>query len=156
MGVVIVVDDVGHPLAELRQVLHVLFDPILSHIIGSWLGPQEPVIADVLLGEAVPVVTTNDRIGKVEVLDYGLQFAFVFLGDLPAKDHGDLLGLTDGSIHVQQTFREFIHGGTSEEDQIVAVLYLREEQTVLTADLSSFLRGEEGSERRQPLLPALQ
>ena len=104
----------------------------------------------------MPVVTTNDRIGKVEVFDYGLQFAFVFLGDLPAKDHGDLLGLADGPIHVQQAFREFVHGGTAEEDQIVAVLHLREEQSMLTADLSSFLRGEEGRECRQPLLPALQ
>jgi hypothetical protein len=49
LGVVIVVDDVGHPPAELRQVLHILIDPIISHIIGSRLGPQEPVIADVLL-----------------------------------------------------------------------------------------------------------
>src|SRR5712692_5387430 len=59
-------------------------------------------------------------------------------------------------FNIQQALREFIHGGAPEEDQIVAVLHLREEQPVLAAGLMTFLGGEEGSAGRQPLLPALQ
>ena len=68
------------------------------------------------------------------------------LGDLAAKDHGDLLGLADRPIGIQQALSELIHGGAPEEDQIVAVLHLRKEQPVLAADLVTFPGGEEGSE----------
>jgi len=98
-----------------------------------------------LLGETVTVVTPHDWVGKIEVFDRGLKFTLVLLGDLPAKDHGDLLGLADRPIHIQQALREFIHGGAPEEDRIVAVLHLREEQPVLAAGVMTFLGGEEGS-----------
>ena len=156
LSVVIVVDDIGHPLAELRQVLYTLVDSVVSHVIGGRLGSQQPVVTDILFGKTVSIVTTNDRVGKIEVLDDGLQLALIFLRHLPAEDHGDLLRLADGPIPIQQALSEFVHSGASEKDQIVTVLYLREEQAVMTAGLSWFLGGEEGSERRQPLVPALQ
>src|SRR6516165_6754135 len=42
------------------------------------------------------------------------------------------------------------------EDQVIAVLHLREEQTMLAARLPAFLVGDERSERGQPLLAALE
>src|SRR5579859_3333209 len=42
------------------------------------------------------------------------------------------------------------------EDQVVAILYLREEQTVLTTNLLAFPVGNERSECSQPLLAASQ
>ena len=39
------------------------------------------------------VVSTNDGIGQLEVLDDGLKLSLVELGDLTAEDGGDLAGL---------------------------------------------------------------
>jgi len=77
-------------------------------------------------------------------------------GHFPAKDESNLLRLSDGSVHVQQALGELIDGGAAEEDQVVAKLDLRKEEPVLTAGLTSFLRGEEKSQRCQPLLSAAQ
>ena len=38
-------------------------DGVVVDIIGGRLGPQEEVIADVLLDEAMAIVATNDRVG---------------------------------------------------------------------------------------------
>ena len=100
---------------------------VIAHIVGCRLGPQQPVVADVLLGEAVRVMAANDRVGKIEIFDDSLQFAFVFLGHFAAEDDRDLLRLTDGPIHVQQALLKFIHSCAPEKDQVVAVLGLSEE-----------------------------
>jgi hypothetical protein len=102
------------------------------------------------------VVTAKDGIGEIEVFELGLQFALVLLGDFPAKDERDLLGLSDGSVHVQQALGEPVDGGAAEENQVVAKLDLGKEEPVLAAGLSALLGGEEGSESGQPLLPAAQ
>ena len=141
-------------MTKLREVLNILVDAVVSHVIGGRFGSQQPVIAHVLFGKTVLVMTANHRVGQIHVLNHSLQFALVLLGHLAAEDHGDLLGLADGPIHIQQALGKFVHGGTPEENQIVTVLGLREEQAVLAAGLTSFLGGEEGSERCQPLLSA--
>src|SRR5271167_1272478 len=100
------------------------------------------------------VMTANDGIGKIEVFDLGLQFALVLLGHFPTKDQSDLFGLSDGSVHVQQSLRELVHGGPTEKDQVVAILHLREKQSMLATGLLPFPGGEERSKSRQPLLSA--
>jgi hypothetical protein len=54
-----------------------------------------------------------------------------------AEDGGDLLGLSDVSIQVQQSLGEFFHRRSAMEDQIVAILHLGEEQAMLTALLDA-------------------
>src|ERR1700674_3388314 len=102
------------------------------------------------------IVTSNDGIWKIEVFEFGLQLALVLPGHFPTKDESDLFGLSDGSVHVQQALGELVDGGAAEENQVVAELDLGKEEPVLTACLSSFLGGKEGSESCQPLLPAAQ
>src|SRR4029077_16748558 len=102
------------------------------------------------------VVTANDGVGKVEVFEFGLQLALVLPSHFPAKDEGNFLWLSDGSVHVEQALGELVDGGAAEEDQVVAKLDLGKEEPVLTAGLSRFLGGEEGSKGGQPLLPAAQ
>ena len=65
------------------------------------------------------VVAANDRIGQFDVLDDGLQFPFVLLGDFAAKDGGDLIGLANGTILIQEALPELIQRGSAAEDQIV-------------------------------------
>ena len=156
LGIVIVIDDIRHPLTELRQVLDVLVDAVVSDVIGSRLGSQQPAVTDVLLGETMAVMAANHRIGKIEIFDDGLQPALVLLGHLAAEDRGDLLRLADGTVHVQQALSELVHGGAPEKDQVVSVFGLGEEEPVLAAGVTSFGGGEEGSERSQPLQTALQ
>ena len=70
-------------LPQYGEMFDGLVDGVVVDIIGGWLGPQQEVIADVLLDEAMAVVTTNDRVGQSEVFKYGLQFSAVLFGDLP-------------------------------------------------------------------------
>ena len=96
----------------------------------------------------------SSRIGQVHVFDFGLQLAPIVLGDFAAKNDGDLVRLSDGSIGVKQTFAEIVQRRTATEDEVVAVLDLREEQPVLAARLLSLSGGEERREARQPFLAA--
>jgi hypothetical protein len=100
----IVVANAGEPVSELWEVLHSLFDPIVGDIIGSRLGAQAQVIADILLEKAVAVVATDHRVRKVKILDDGLKLSLVVLCDLTAEDRGNLVGLADCSVGVQQSW----------------------------------------------------
>ena len=112
------------------------------------------MIANVLLDEAVAIVAANHRVGQVHVLDLGLQLASILLADLATEDHGDLVRLPDCPIGIEQALAEIIQCRTTTEDEVVAVLDLREEQPVLAARMLSLSCGEEGREVRQPLLAA--
>src|SRR5437870_3702690 len=76
------------------------------------------------------------------------------LGDLAAKDHRDLLRLSDGSIGVEQTLTELVQGRAPAEDEVVAEFDLREEQPVSATRLFSLSCGEKRCEVCQPLLAA--
>ena len=76
----------------MREVFDSFFDPIGGHIIGRRLGAQAQAIADVLFEGAVCVVSANDRIGKIQILDNGLKLALIELGDLATEDGVILLG----------------------------------------------------------------
>jgi hypothetical protein len=78
------------------------------------------VIANVLLDEAVAIVVATG-------------------------DHADLVRLADCSIGVKEALAQI--GRTATEDEVVAVLDLREEQSVLAARMLSFSCGEEGLRR---------
>ena len=112
------------------------------------------MIANVLLDEAVAVVAADHRVGQVHVFDLGLQLAPIMLGDLATEDHGDLVGLSDRSIGIEQALAEVVQGRATMEDEVVAELDLREEQPMLAARLLSLSCGEERREARQPLLAA--
>jgi hypothetical protein len=91
LNIVIVVGDVGHPFAK------------------------KPVITHVLFGEAVAVMTADHWVGKVEVFDHRVRFPLVLFGHFAAEDHGDLLGLSDGSVQIQQSFSEFVEPQPGDE-----------------------------------------
>jgi hypothetical protein len=85
---------------------------------------------------------------------FGLQLAPIVFGDLAAKNDGNLVRLSDGSIGVKQTFAEIVQRHTATEDEVVAVLDLRKEQAVLAASMLSLFCGKEWREARQPFLAA--
>jgi hypothetical protein len=49
------------------------------------------------------------------------------------EDHGNLVGLADGTISVEQSLAELIQCGSPMEDQVVTIFYLGKEEPVLTA-----------------------
>ena len=112
------------------------------------------MVPHVLLDKAVAVVTADDRVGQVHVLDLGLQLAAVMLGDFAAEDDGDLVRLTDGAVGVEETLTQLVERGATVKDQVVAVLDLREEQPVLTPCLFPLSFGKERGEAVQPFLAA--
>jgi hypothetical protein len=83
-----------------------------------------------------------------------LQLAAIVLGDPAAKDHCDLIRLSDGSIGIEQTLAKLVQGRAATEDEVVAEFNLREEQPVSAPRVFSLFRGEKGCEVRQPLLAA--
>jgi hypothetical protein len=103
LNIKIVVANGREPVTELGEVFDGLFDPIGGHVISSRLGAQAKVIADVLFEGAVCVVSANDGVGQIEVFDDGLKPSLVELGDLAAEDGGDLAGLADGAVGIQES-----------------------------------------------------
>jgi hypothetical protein len=112
------------------------------------------MIAHVFLDEAVAVVAADDRIGQMQVLDFGLQLAAIELADLAAEDGGDLVRLADGAIGVEEPLAQLVEGCAATEDQIVAELGLREEQSMPAAGFFPLRCGEERREAGKPLLAA--
>src|SRR5258706_12204438 len=108
-------------------------DAVIVDLVARCLRPEQEVIANGLLDEAVTIVAANHRVGQVHVLDLGLQLAPIVLVDLATEDHGDLVRLADCSIGIEQALAEIIQCGTTREDEVVAVLDLREEQPMLAA-----------------------
>ena len=102
LDIEIVVDDGRHLLAELRKILHGLFDAVVGDVVGGWLGAQVQVIAHVLLDESAAIVTADDGIGQIEIFDHGLQLTPILPGQPSTKDGGDLVGLANGAIRIQR------------------------------------------------------
>src|SRR4051794_38355712 len=150
LDVEIIVGNSGHLLAQLRQVLDAFSYPIISHVVGSRFSSQDNVVTNVLLDEAVAVMTANHRVWQIEILDHSLQLAAVVSGDFPAEDSSDLIRLADVAVLIQQPLLHRIESRPAPEDEIVTVLHLCEEQVVLTANLP-FFRFEERGKGRQPL-----
>ena len=87
-------------ISQLWEVFHGLFNPIVGHVIGSWFGAQAQVIADILLEEAVSIMTANHRVRKIQILDDRLKFSLVVLGDLATEDRGNLVGFRSNSKNI--------------------------------------------------------
>jgi hypothetical protein len=54
-------------------------------------------------------------------------------GDLAAEDRGNLFGLPDRSVGIQESLAELIQCGPPVKDQVVAIFYLGEEKPVLAS-----------------------
>ena len=131
-----------------------LVHAVVGHVVACGLGPEDQVVAHVLLDKAVAVMAADHRVGQVHVFDLGLQLAAVLFGDLAAEDDGDLVRLADGPVGVEQTFPQFVERGAATKDQIVAEFDLREEQPVPAACLLALSCGEKRGETGQPFLAA--
>ena len=114
LNIKIVVAHGGELVSKLGEVFDGLFDPVGGHVISRRLSAQAEVIADVLFEGAVCVVSANDRIRKIQILDDGLKLSLVELGDLAAEDGGDLAGLADGAVGIQQSLVQLIQCGAGE------------------------------------------
>jgi hypothetical protein len=150
LDVEVIVIDRRELLAQRRQVPDGLVHPVVGDVAGSRLGPQDQVVAHVLLDEAVALVAADDGVGQVHVFDLGLQLAAVLLGDFAPENDGDLVWLADRAVGVEQTLAELIKGAPPVKDQVVAEFDLREEPPVLTARLPTLPVAEERGEIGQP------
>ena len=77
---------------------------------------------------------------------------FRSLGHLAPEDRGQFRGLPNGAICIEQALAERVQRSPPVEDQVVTVLDLREEESMLTARRPPLRRGEERREDPQPLL----
>jgi hypothetical protein len=146
LDVKIVVANGREPVTELGEVFDGLFDPIGGHVISGRLGAQAQVIANVLFEGAVCVVSANDGVGQIEVFNDSLKLSLVVLGHLTAEDGGDLAGLADGAVGIQESLVQLIQCGAPVKDEVVAILHLGEKEPVLTAATFAFAFFEEGSQ----------
>jgi hypothetical protein len=146
LDIEVAVDDGGELGTQLGQIFDRFPDAVVGHVVGNRLGAQVEMIADLLLDEPAAVMTADDGVGKVEILDDGLPFAAVVLGHLATEDRGDRVGPSDGAIGVEQTLAEAVQSCTPAEDEVVAVLDLGKEQAMLATGLLAFALGEERGE----------
>jgi hypothetical protein len=80
-------------------------------------------------------MTTDYWVWELQILDDGLKLSLVLLGDLATEDDGDLLGLADGPIGIQQSLAELIQliqCSSPVKDQVVTTFNFREEEPALT------------------------
>jgi hypothetical protein len=61
------------------------------------------MITHIMFGETILVIAPYHGVSQMQVFDFGLQFARVLFGDLPAEDHrqfvaSDLLAPCPGGI----------------------------------------------------------
>jgi hypothetical protein len=68
------------------------------------------------------------------------------LSNFAAEDDGDLVGLAECAVGIEKTFPELVQGGPAMEDEIVTILDLGKEETVLTSRLFALSLGKEGGE----------
>src|SRR5262244_998550 len=101
-------------------------------------------------------MTADHWVGQVEIFDHRLQFTLVLFGHFAPEDRSDLVGLPDVSIQIQQPLGDFIYRCPAMEDEVVAILHLRKEKTMLASGLLAFLVRNERGERCQPFLTTLQ
>jgi hypothetical protein len=142
------------PVSELWEVFRGLFDPIVGDVIGSQFGAQAQMIADILLKETVSIVSANHRVRKMDIFDHGLKLSLVVLGDLATEDDGNLVGLTDHSVGIQESVAQLIECGPAVKNEVVAKLHLGEEEPVLAAATFAFALFEERSQTGRLFLPA--
>ena len=64
LDVVVVVDDRRHLLSQFREMFNRFVAAIVVDVVGSRLGAEQNVIADVRFDEALPVVTADDGVGR--------------------------------------------------------------------------------------------
>jgi len=154
LDVQIVVVDRREGATQDRQVVDALPDAVVGDVVGRRLGARDQVIAHVLLDEAIAIMAADDRVREVHVLDFGLQLAAIELADLAAKDRGDLVGLADASIGIDEPLAEPVESGAAMEDEIVAELGLGEEESMLATGLLPLCCAKEWCKPGKPLLAA--
>ena len=92
-------------------------------------------------------MTTNHRVRKIQILDDGLKLSLVVLRDHATEDRGDLVGLADGPVGIQQSLPELIQCGPAVKNEVVTILDLGEEEPVLAAATFAFTFFEERGQR---------
>ena len=91
-------------------------------------------------------MATDHWVRKVKILDDGLKLSLIVPGDLATEDRGNLFGLPDRSVGIQQSLAELILCGSPVKDQVVAIFHSGEEKPVLAAGFFAFAFFEEWSQ----------
>src|SRR5262245_40673492 len=104
LHVEIIIVDCREGVPEHRQVLDRFVHAIVVDVVARRLGSKNEMIANVLFDEAVAVMAADHGIWQVHVLDLGLQLAPMMFADPATEDDGDLIGLADCSIGIEQPF----------------------------------------------------
>ena len=72
-----------------------------------------------------------------------MKLSLVVLGELATEDGGDLAGLADGAVGIQESLVQLIQCGAPVKDEVVAILHLGEKEPVLTTAIFAFAFFEE-------------
>jgi hypothetical protein len=91
LDIEVIVVDGTEPIAESRKVLDGFVDPVVCDVIGCRLCPQDQMIADILLDEAMSVMASDHGVGQVHIGDLGLQLAAIEAGDPSTEDRRDFV-----------------------------------------------------------------
>ena len=71
------------------------------------------------------------------------------------KDGGDLVGLADGAVGIQQSLAQLVQCSAPVKDQVVTIFHLGEKEPMLTAATFAFAFFEEGSQTDNHFCPQL-
>jgi hypothetical protein len=71
LDIQVIVIDRRELVAQGRKVLDSLVHAVVGHIVAGGLGPEDHVVAHVLLDKAVAVMAADHWVGQVHVFDLG-------------------------------------------------------------------------------------
>jgi len=109
LHVLVSVGDALHFLSQCVEVLDSLVDVVtLADIVRRGFKAEHIMIPHRVFGEAVLVIAPHHRVPQMQVLNLGLQFVRVLLGDPSAEDHGKLVRSADVAVGIQQPFSHFL------------------------------------------------
>src|SRR4029077_9449729 len=102
------------------------------------------------------IMATDRRIGQPNIFDDGLQFAFIVLGDLAAKDRGKFYRADQWCDWHPRAGSKLIERCPATKDQIVTIFHLGKEKPVLATGSFTFALFEKWSQTGEPFLAATQ
>ena len=97
-------------------------DAVVVYVVGGRLGSQPPVVANRWLWQNRARKDCGSPDWAGQDLRSPTATAVVLFGHFESEDRGDLLGLPDVPMQVQQPLGEFLHGCPAMQDEVVAIL----------------------------------
>src|SRR5512140_1025818 len=137
------------------QVSETLLQSEVAQIVGDQFIAQEPGELFILLKEGVFPIGSEDVMPMLDLLDDRRQFAADSLIEPDTEDFADAMGRQTPEPEFTTSLEDFVDGKVALEDEVAAVLDLRDGVKPRQVHLAAFLFGELRPQQERPVIELL-